>query len=157
MLTIRNAVSGDYEEVESLMKQVQQVHIEIRPDLYRPADPVVTEEAFEHMIEEGSCIVCLDEGQITGVVVSMIRDVHIPVKYDRKVLYIDTLCVDENHRRKGIAQAMMDYMKHIAEQKQCTSIELHVNALNHEAVSFYRHFGFTVQTMMMEIPTGDER
>ena len=34
MITIREAVSEDYEQIEIIMQQVQQMHVAWRPDVY---------------------------------------------------------------------------------------------------------------------------
>lgn len=153
MLTFRYASKEDYVSIESIMKQVQQVHIDIRPDIYRLIDPVLEQAMFDKMIQQRSCIICMDEGEMAGVVVYMIQEVHIPVKHERKIMYIDALCVDDSQRRKGTATAMMNHMRKLSIQNQSTSIELHVNARNQGAIEFYRTYGFSIQTLAMEIPT----
>ena len=45
-ICIRWAETGDYDSVESIMKQVQQLHIDWRPDIYKTADPVYSRELF---------------------------------------------------------------------------------------------------------------
>lgn len=47
---------------------------------------------------------------------------------------------------------MMNHMRKLSIQNQCTSIELHVNARNQGAIEFYRTYGFSIQTLAMEIP-----
>lgn len=51
MLTFRYASKEDYVSIESIMKQIQQVHIDIRPDIYRPIDPVLEQAMFDKMIQ----------------------------------------------------------------------------------------------------------
>ena len=40
-MTIRVAEEKDYIQVENLMKQVQNLHVELRPDIYKPEEIVL--------------------------------------------------------------------------------------------------------------------
>ena len=43
---VRLARKEEYEQVESIMKQVQKLHIEWRPDIYRECKVVLSQEEF---------------------------------------------------------------------------------------------------------------
>ena len=46
---IRSPKSEDYDRFSNIMDQVQQLHVEWRPDVYKPASPLITREAFEEI------------------------------------------------------------------------------------------------------------
>lgn len=68
----------------------------------------------------------------------------------RKVLFIDALVVDVNHRKNGIGKILMQEMEKLAKDNNCSSIELNVWAFNDEAIKFYEKFGMSVKTMILE-------
>jgi len=69
---------------------------------------------------------------------------------DRKVLYIDDLCVDENCRGQGIGKALYDYALALARETGCFNVELNVWAFNGSAVRFYEKCGMRPQRIIME-------
>ena len=68
----------------------------------------------------------------------------------RKVLFIDALVVDVNHRKNGIGKILMQEMEKLAKDNNCSSIELNVWAFNDEAIKFYEKFGMSIKTMILE-------
>ena len=55
MRIIRHATKEDYESVESIMSQVQQMHVDWRPDLYKMGDVVLPYERYIELIEQ--CVI----------------------------------------------------------------------------------------------------
>ena len=49
---IRSPKSEDYDRFSNIMDQVQQLHVEWRPDVYKPASPLITREAFEEILKK---------------------------------------------------------------------------------------------------------
>ena len=49
---IRSPKSEDYDRFSNIMDQVQQLHVEWRPDVYKPASPLITREAFEEILKD---------------------------------------------------------------------------------------------------------
>lgn len=52
--TIRNVMLKDYEEVMAIMNQVQEMHVEWRPDIYKPNDNLIPMDVFEKIVEGDS-------------------------------------------------------------------------------------------------------
>lgn len=53
MVTIRLAMEQDYDAVERIMKQVQNMHVGWRPDIYIDADPVLPHDMYLAHLAEG--------------------------------------------------------------------------------------------------------
>ncbi len=51
-ILIRNAKSDDYERVEAIMKQVQRLHVDWRPDIYKQGGTVLPPGVFEEAVGE---------------------------------------------------------------------------------------------------------
>ena len=69
---------------------------------------------------------------------------------DRKVLYIDDLCVDESHRRQGIANRLYQQVLDYARQLNCDAVTLNVWYGN-DAQLFYEKCGMKFQKIGMEV------
>ena len=50
---IRSARSDEYETAETIMKQVQKMHIDWRPDIYQYSEPVLPAKLYEQAVKEG--------------------------------------------------------------------------------------------------------
>ena len=69
---------------------------------------------------------------------------------DRKVLYIDDLCVDKNIRNSGIGKKLYEYVLNFAKENNFTSITLDVWNFNENALKFYEKIGFLPLKTLME-------
>ena len=61
----------------------------------------------------------------------------------RKLLSIDTLCVDKDFRGQGIGTKMLEFAK----EQNCTDIYLTVNPNNENAIKVYEKFGMRVHNL----------
>lgn len=54
-ITIRTPQMQDYDRFSAIMDQVQQMHVEWRPDVYKLASPLITKELFGELLKGDSC------------------------------------------------------------------------------------------------------
>lgn len=149
--TIRNVMLKDYEEVMAIMNQVQEMHVEWRPDIYKPNDNLIPMDVFEKIVEGDSFYVAETEGRVVGVLEFVFRHVESPSHVTRNVIFIDTMAVDEGYRGMGIGHLFFEKVKEIKEQKGYDGIELQVNAKNKAAYEMYSRYGFTEKSINMEL------
>ena len=136
-----------------LLKQVGQVHHDIRPDIFRDGAQKYDETALTELLKDTSRPIFIAEeaGQVLGYCFCTHKDyAGDPVLADRKELYIDDLCVDEGCRGKGIATRLYRHVTEYAKAMGCQFITLNVWAGNDNAQRFYEHLGFTVRNTHME-------
>lgn len=148
---IRNANPEDYKFIESIMKQVQQMHIDWRPDNYKYSKTVLPLEIFEQAVNDETFFVAEYEGTIAGVLFIIYRHIENPVQVTRNIIFVDSMAVDEKYRGKGIGHAFFDFLKELKNKKGCDGIELQVNAKNKTACKFYSDYGFTDKSITMEL------
>ena len=148
---VRLARKEEYEQVESIMKQVQKLHIEWRPDIYRECKVVLSQEEFFAEVEAETILVAECGGKVVGLLAFMYRHVGSDKQVKRKVLFIDAMAVDEVCRGKGIGHQLFDEVKKIAKEKGVDGIELQVNARNVHAKAMYESCGFTEKSINMEL------
>ena len=80
-----------------------------------------------------TCYVAEEDGRIVGTVLA---------GNDGRRGYVYHLCVSEEHRRKGIAKALMDAMLEGMREEGISKVALVVFAYNDAANAFYDHIGF---------------
>ena len=141
----------DYERVSQIMDQVQQLHVEWRPDVYKPASPLITMDLFEAILKGGNWYVAEADGVVVGILELMKRHVESPAQVTKDVLFISTMAIDEKYRGKGIGHLFFEKVKQLKQEKGYDTIELQVNAKNRLAYEMYRKYGFTEKSINMEL------
>ena len=141
----------DYERVSKIMDQVQQLHVEWRPDVYKPASPLITMDMFEAILKDENWYVAEADGVVVGVLELMKRHVESPAQVMKDILFISTMAVDEKYRGKGIGHLFFEKVKRLKQEKGYDTIELQVNAKNRLAYEMYRKYGFTEKSINMEL------
>ena len=133
------------------MDQVQQLHVEWRPDVYKPASPLITMDMFEAILKDGNWYVAVADGVVVGILELMKRHVESPAQVTKDVLFISTMAIDEKYRGKGIGHLFFEKVKQLKQEKGYDTIELQVNAKNRLAYEMYRKYGFTEKSINMEL------
>ncbi len=148
---IRSARAEDYNTVETIMKEVQQLHVDWRPDIYKPADPVYSKEYFEKLVSENRLLVAELEGSVAGLLSYVYRHVESDKQVTRDVLFVDDLAVKEEYRCRGIGSQLLQFVKDKVRDEHLDGLELQVNAKNVAARKMYAHCGFTEKSINMEL------
>lgn len=150
-MIIRVAEEKDYIQVENLMKQAHDLHVELRPDIYKPEEVVWTKEEFMELMTKGEVLVAIEDEKVVGLLEYIFRMISGKVVVDRKVMFIESLAVDEEYRNRGIGRGLLDRAKEICREKGCDSLELQVNARNRKAWDIYKKYGFREKSINMEL------
>ena len=151
-IRIRNATTNDYESVIKIISQVQDMHVEWRPDIYKYNDNLIAKEEFEKIVENNTFFVAENENKkIVGVLEIIFRHIESPAHVMRDVIFIDTMAVDEKYRGLGIGHKMFEFLKMMKIEKNMDGIELQVNARNRAAYEMYKKYGFTEKSINMEL------
>ena len=154
MNTIRRAVEADIPSILRLLVQVDMVHHNGRPDLFKgPATKYTAAELRGILADENTPVfACVDEGdRLLGYAFCvLIRHENDNILTDITTLYIDDLCVDEALRGQGVGRALFDAVKAFARSAGCYNITLNVWACNPAARRFYEKCGMTPQKTGME-------
>ena len=152
-MEIRFAEIRDIPGMIDLLQQVGEVHHQIRPDLFRSGAQKYDEAALEALLKDPDRpILCaVEDGKLLGYcfcILQITKD--DPVLCDRKVLYIDDLCVDETMRGKGVAKVLYEKTLAYARSLHCHAVTLNVWCGNTGAMKFYEKCGLKPQKIGME-------
>ena len=151
-IRIRNATTNDYESVIKIISQVQDMHVEWRPDIYKYNDNLIAKEEFEKIVENNTFFVAENENKKNvGVLEIIFRHIESPAHVTRDVIFIDTMTVDEKYRGLGVGHKMFEFLKTMKIEKNMDGIELQVNARNVAAYEMYKKYGFTEKSINMEL------
>lgn len=152
-MTVRFANEKDIPQMIALLKQVGEVHHVARPDLFRSGAQKYDEAALKKLLADPKRpILCGDvDGTMVGYAFCILQEVAgDPVLCDRKTLYIDDLCVDENVRGSGVARAIYQGVLDYAKEISCNAVTLNVWTGNDRAMRFYEKCGLKPQKIGME-------
>ena len=150
-ITIRSPKLQDYDRFSNIMNQVQQLHVDWRPDVYKTANPLITKEMFEEILESENWYVAETNGIVVGVLELIKRHVESPSQVTKNILFISSMAVDKEYRGKGIGHQFFEKVKQIKEENGYDTIELQVNAKNQMAYEMYKNYGFTEKSINMEL------
>lgn len=149
---IRKANKNDIGRIIELLHQVNMVHHEIRPDLFKSYTIKYNEQELEALLDNDSKpIFVYDDGEVLGHAFCQITDVKShKLLQDAKTLYIDDICVDEKARGKHVGKALYEFVRDYAKSIGCYNMTLNVWEGNDPALSFYKNMGMKVQKTGME-------
>lgn len=150
---IRKANENDIQRILDLLHQVNMVHYEIRPDLFKPNTTKYDAQSLQALLNDvNKPVFVFDEGAVLGYAFCQVSEVKDDILLqDIKTLYIDDICVDEAARGKHVGKALFDYVREYASSIGCRNITLNVWEGNAPAYSFYKNMGMQVQKTTMEI------
>ena len=152
-MEIRRAKPRDIPGMIALLYQVGDVHHNIRPDIFRPnAQKYGASQVLAMLNSPRSPIfVAVEDDKVLGYGFCKVKIYQDdPVVNDHTELYIDDLCVDENHRNQHIGSALYDHAVSYAKEIGCDFLTLNVWCGNDSAQKFYEHAGLTPRNIMME-------
>lgn len=147
---IELASTKDRDEVNRLARQIHQLHVDWRPDIYQMPEELFSEEQFQELIGTRQMYVGKLNGIVVGYAILKIREYNWPAVVYRRVMVLDQLCVEETLRGHGLGTAMMEDIRALAKAFGCTDMQLGVYPQNDAAVSFYQKCGFMIRSINMQ-------
>ncbi|MEQ8677507.1 MAG: GNAT family N-acetyltransferase [Aggregatilineales bacterium] len=153
-MNIRRATAQDVKVVASLCHHVQEVHIQGRPDIFKPFDDEVLTEHMRLRLEAPDTIGFLGEADHQAVAYVMLAVIDKPAslyKHPEKYMEIDQISVHPDYQRRGYGELLTQYAMEFAKSIGISHVTLGVWAFNTNAIRFYERLGFTNQHTKMEI------
>lgn len=134
-------------EINNLAKQVHKLHVNWNPDMFLDVEQVIPIERLEKLLETESIYIAKIENKIVGYIIIDVKEKDNGFIRYRKILCIDTLCIDEKFRGQGIGTKMLEFAKRLGKEKNCTDMHLTVNPNNKNAIKVYENFGMEVNNI----------
>jgi RimJ/RimL family protein N-acetyltransferase len=144
--SVRPTGPDDFESVASLGREVQRLHAERLPDLFKaPSDLTTTRAAFDEWLADptGLALVALEGEQVVGYLqgIVLVRD-ETPYRNARATFYVNQLCVARAAVPRGHGRRLLAAAAEHARQLGLGSMELDTWAFNSDARSFFEAEGF---------------
>ena len=154
---IRKATVADAERVNELRKMVNDIHVEGRPDIFKPGfGQEIRDHVMNYLGQENNEILLAErDGEICGMIMlDWIDRPENPYNLARRFCHVAEIAVDGRFRRMGVGNELMEGMKSECRKRGFKRIELDVWAFN-DALAFYEAEGFTVFRRFMEYEIED--
>lgn len=151
-IIVRRAQKQDIPAIMELLEQVNRVHHDGRPDLFKLATKY-TEEELEAILEndETPVFVADRDGQVLGHGFCILqRPENTRLLHDRLTLYIDDICVSEKARRQKVGNAIYEHIIDYATGCGCYNVTLNAWSCNPGAIKFYENLGLVPYKIGME-------
>jgi ribosomal protein S18 acetylase RimI-like enzyme len=144
--SIRQATLRDYDPINAVLAEVDALHREALPYVYRdPGGPARSGEYIASIIADEHATLLLAErpDQVIGLIHVLIREARdIPILVPRRYAVIENLVVAAGNRRCGVGRALMEAAHRWAQKQSVDHIELGVWEFNQGALAFYEKLGY---------------
>lgn len=153
-LKVRRAVVKDIPKILDLLVQVDMVHHNGRPDIFKGSAAKYSAGQLEKIISDSSTpvFVCVDGddnplGHAFCIHKQVVGD---SVLTDIRTLYIDDICVDSAARGRHVGKTLYDAVIAYAREQGFYNVTLNVWSCNPTALKFYEAMGLVPQKIGME-------
>lgn len=151
--TVRRAVESDIPAIMDLLIQVNMVHHNGRPDLFKGPTTKYTPDELRGILanDDTPVFVCVDEGgAVLGHGFCVLQHSGGQLMEAHDTLYIDDICVDEAARGRHVGSALYERILAHARELGCYNVTLNVWSCNPGAMAFYEKLGMTPYRVGME-------
>ena len=141
---IRTARECDLDGILELLHQVNQIHADERPDLFKAGGSKYTVEDLKEKLKKKDerIYVATDDDRVFGYAFVEIRETKESSNRHPLVnFFIDDLCVEEAFRGESIGTQLFLHVQHEAAEYGADCITLHVWEFNSPARAFYEKVG----------------
>lgn len=152
-MDIRRAAEADIPGIRKLLYQVNQLHADGRPDLFKSGGIKYTDAELRQLLSDDRrpVYVFAPEGEVLGYVFCILEETAETTSLRHvRTLYIDDLCVDKAARGQHIGRLLYDRAVAAARELGCSRVTLHAWNFNQKALGFYEKLGMTPLVTTME-------
>lgn len=151
-MEIRPATVNDLDMLLVLNKEVQDIHVDMFPHVFKETASKELETWLRSQLEAKDVFVfaaCENREVIGYVILKLITRAGNPFMHERKFAYIDHVCVTKLKRRGGIGKKLLEHAINYAKSQGYDRIELDVWTENSTAKSAFKKFGFSTYSEKM--------
>ena len=153
-VSVRLVRNGELDRVNELRRQVSELHAAGLPNLFRPGFPDELRDYIHEIYDDPDKDIAVAEmdGELCGyAILNRIFRPENPFRFACSFLDIDEFGVDERCRRRGVATAMIGFIRDYARENGFRRIELNMWSFNHGALAFYEAAGFSTYRRYMDM------
>ena len=142
---IRQAAEADFDQVGRIFADELKFHINLLPDRFQIADPIMTKEWFREIINNANknLLVAEQNGELIGLIQIQLRtNPDDPIFVPRRYAYLDEVAVLTSHRGLGVGRSLMAEAHNWIAAQGIQEVELNVWESNKGAIAFYEGLGY---------------
>lgn len=153
-VAVRAARPEDWLAVQSLLRELDELHAELVPEYFRPATR--TEPEWRRLLGDSTALalVALDAGEGTSTVGFLSLRIYDtpadPTMVPRRRGHLETLIVNARQRRRGIGRRLLATATDWARARGATEMVLTTWVGNAEADAFYERLGYRVLSRVLQ-------
>jgi GNAT superfamily N-acetyltransferase len=161
-MRVRTATADDAWLLAELNRDVQQLHVDALPGVYKQVDDLapIVEDFNQRILSDPdwhTYIVEVD-GQPAGYACARVtRRPEHPYHYAHEYVYLDQISVRPEYRKSGCGRALMNAVFGLAREVGVSRVALDTLAFNKDAIAFYERLGFRMYKHTMDLQLEDER
>jgi len=144
-MTIKIIKTSDTELLATLNHDVQKIHHNIEPELFKPYDKDNMKKLFDDMLEDeknSAYVAYFDEVVAGYMLLSKKYNEANYFKESYATIQIDQICVESDFKGKGIGKSLVDFAKTYAKELDISRIEMNYWTKNNNSGEFFRSRGF---------------
>jgi len=145
-MNIRQATPADSFLLSSLCMDVQQLHAEHHPRIFKtPQSADFAAPFFDEMLADPATTIYIaeEDAQALGYIFcNLIERPETPFTYPNRFLHIDQISVRPDVQRQGVGTALMDQVEKLARELGVSKIQLDSWDFNTKAHTFFEALGF---------------
>jgi len=145
-MKIRQATPADSSLLSSLCMDVQRLHAEHHPHIFKtPQNADFAAEFFDEMLADPAATIYIaeeNEQALGYILCKMIEREEGPFTYPNRFLHIDQISVRPDRQGQGVGMALMDQVEKLARELGVSKIQLDSWDFNTKAHTFFEALGF---------------
>ncbi|URZ04344.1 GNAT family N-acetyltransferase [Clostridium felsineum] len=156
-IKIRTANKNDYTQILELVKEVHDLHVKNRPDIYLQTDSPLLKDTFKDLLTKANMKTFVVEDTynnriIAYSIVQITLQKNISLLVKSKFAYIDHFeSVKSTHQKLGIGKALFNHIVIFVKSQGVSSLQLTVCEFNKNAINFYESLGMSTRNRKMEL------
>ena len=152
-MKIRKLIESDYDMVAELWKELDEIHVQARPDyfVHRDKDEIYPKDAFFQNLADPDVLQLgvFENEKIVGFVRATLWEESGMVR-DVKTVCLDNIYVLPSHRRRGVAKKLFAEVELWAKEQGAIRLDLHTWDFNKDAIALYQAMGMSPQRYVFE-------
>ncbi|MBD8034744.1 MULTISPECIES: GNAT family N-acetyltransferase [Solibacillus] len=151
---IIEASTSDYIEVNRIVREGHEEHVEGDRSIFRSVETVMPEDYYNELLKNDNSkifIAKLEEETVGFAIISLEVSPPFPSLVSRNYAYIHDFGVDQRKKRRSIGSKLFERCIQWSEEKNVTTVELNVWEFNKDALAFYEKQGMNAISRRMRI------
>ena len=159
-ICVREAILADVQALQGLFEEVDRLHWEQQPDVFREVSGPTREGVYLRALitDWKTGVIVAEMGTIlVGCLVIRIEETReIPILVPQRYAMVDTIVVGQAYQREGVGRRLMACAESWVQARDIGRIELNVFEFNTGVRRFYEELGYSTLSRRMVKRLGDE-